>query len=162
MPYRVFTQTFCGAGALIERAGKILLVREHHPGHPDDGKWNQPAGWVDVGEDPLLAAVREVREETGLILTPTHLLGVYSLARKDITGPRGTPHVFKLIFLGSISGPVGKPAGDEISAIRWFTSAEIYAMDGKTLRDRDIKDEVRDYLAGKRYPLGLITHTVQE
>lgn len=159
---RVFTQTFCGAGALIERGGKFLLVREHHPRHADHGKWNQPAGWIDVGEDPLLAAAREVREETGFTFTPTHLLGVYSLVRKDMTGPRGTPHVFKLIFVGRIGDAAGERTGDEISEARWFSPEEIYAMDSATLRDQDIKIEVRDFLAGARYPLSLITHTMQE
>ena len=46
---RVFTQTFGVVGALLVRDGKILLVKE--AGKMDNGKWNQPAGWPEVGED---------------------------------------------------------------------------------------------------------------
>ncbi|PIQ68875.1 MAG: hypothetical protein COV91_01870 [Candidatus Taylorbacteria bacterium CG11_big_fil_rev_8_21_14_0_20_46_11] len=62
---RVFTQVFGVVGAILEKEGKFLLVRENNPPHPDHGKWNQPAGWVDVGENPITAVSREVREETG-------------------------------------------------------------------------------------------------
>ncbi len=158
---RVYTQTFCAVGAIIPRGGKFLLVRENNPAHPDHGKWNQPAGWIDSGENPIDSVKREVKEETGYDFTPTHLLSVNSLVRKDQTAHFGaTPHALKLIFVGTISEkPTGK-IEDDISEARWFTSEEIDAMDSKTLRDSDIKQEVRDYLAGKRYPLELIHHTV--
>lgn len=163
---RVFTQVFCVAGAILERDGKFLLVQENNPPHPDHGKWNQPAGWIDVGENPVVAVAREVKEETGLDFTPTHILGVYSRVRKDLTGKFGTgslPHPIKIIFSGTIgaSSPEQFDAG-EISETRWFTPEEINAMDKSTLRDMDIKSEVQAYLSGTRYPLSLITHTVQK
>lgn len=141
-------------------------MKENNPSHPDHGKWNQPAGWIDVGENPIEAVSREVREETGLSFTPTHILGLYSLVRKDNAGKSGLgslPHPLKIIFTGTAeecSG--GRVDPNEISEIRWFFPEEIYAMDIKTLRDANIKDEVRDYIVGKRYPLELLTHTVQE
>lgn len=165
MANRVFTQVFGVVGAIIEQEGKFLLVREHHPGHSAHGKWNQPAGWIDVGEHPIDAAVREVREETGLRFTPTHLLGLYSLVKRHevYTGePQETRHPLKLIFIGIHTGISEKFSNDEISETKWFLPEDIYAMDEKILRDTDIKKEVRNYLSGIRYPLELITHTVQE
>ena len=164
-PKRVLTQVFGAVGAVIERDGKFLLVKEHMPKHPDHGKWNQPAGWIDVGENPLDAVAREVREETGLTFTPTHILGLYSLVQKNNAGKFGEgsiPHPLKVIFLGTV-GRMRVAAFDtgEVSENRWFTPEEINAMDSNVLRDIDIKKEVRDYLAGVRYPLELITHTVQ-
>ena len=59
------------AGLLMFRAGaedlEVFLV---HPGGPyfrnrDDGFWSVPKGLIDPGEEPLLAARREFREETG-------------------------------------------------------------------------------------------------
>jgi len=68
----------------------------------------------------------------------------------------------KLIFIGTILGRSEGFANDEISETKWFLPEDIYAMDEKTLRDTDIKTEIRDYLSGVRYPLKIITHTVQE
>ncbi len=166
MHQRVLTQVFGVVGAVIERDGKFLLVKEHMPKHPDHGKWNQPAGWIDVGENPIDAVAREVREETGLTFTPMHILGLYSLVQKNNAGKFGEgsmPHSLKIIFVGEAQEMPGATFNPkEIDEIHWFTSEEIEAMDGKILRDMDIKKEVRDYLAGVRYPLELLTHTVQE
>src|SRR3954463_15357073 len=53
-------------------AGQILfLVRA------DNGLWDIPAGAVDPGETPAQAVVREVREETGLIVEPVAVRGVF-------------------------------------------------------------------------------------
>jgi ADP-ribose pyrophosphatase YjhB (NUDIX family) len=52
------------AGVLLIEQGKVLLVKRRF--QPEKGKWALPAGFVDAGEDPRLAAARECREETGL------------------------------------------------------------------------------------------------
>lgn len=161
MAKRVFTQTFGAACAILERNGKFLLVREQGKGK-DSGKWNQPGGWIDVGENPIEAVKREVKEETGFDFEPTDLLGIYSLVRKD--HPIGTsfPHPIKLIFIGKFDESNKSALSDDVSENKWFTQEEINQMDLSILRDLDIKKEVRDYLAGKKYPLDLISHTVSE
>ena len=126
------------------------------------GKWNQPAGWIEVGEDPIFSVKKEVKEETGFDFTPTHLLGIYSLVKTVTAEGPEDHHGIKLIFIGKISGKEEGRDLEEISEIKWFSPEEIYAMDRNTLRDLDIKQEVKDYLAGKRYSLDLLTHTVQE
>lgn len=157
---RVFTQTFGVVGALLEREGKILLVREAQRKGPDRGKWSHPAGWIAVGENPIDAVTREVLEESGFSFTPKYLLGVYSLVRKDIEKELGaTPHAVKLIFIGDISETPSGNLHDDVSEVRWFLPAEIYAMDNATLRDVDIKQMVSDYFAGKRFSLHSIVHT---
>jgi len=157
---RVYTQVFAVVGAIIEWDGKFLLVKENQPKHPDHGKWNQPAGWIDVGEDPLDSVKREVKEETGYDFTPTHLLSVSSLVRKDQTKHFGaTPHALKLIFIGNISKNAGE-IEDDISEIHWFSPRDIEAMDAKTLRDVDIKRLVKNYISGVQYPLEILHHTV--
>ncbi len=162
MAKRVFTQTFGVVGAIIERDGKFLLMREAGRKGPDAGKWSHPAGWIDVGENPVAAVQREAQEESGFGFTPTHILGVYSLVRHDIRESETVmPHAIKLIFAGTVNG-TQQALADDSAETRWFTSEEIAAMDGATLRDVDIKLMVKDYLAGKRYPLDLITHTVQK
>jgi ADP-ribose pyrophosphatase YjhB (NUDIX family) len=164
---RVFSQTFGVVGAIIEKEGKILLVKEvqnfpEGKKGPDHGKWSHPAGWIDVGEDPIMSAKREVEEETGYEFTPKNILGVYSLVRKDIKKDTGTPHGIKIIFTGTISENRKVNLSEDVSEIKWFLPEEIYQMDQETLRDLDIKQMVKDYFAGKKYPLGLIAHTVSE
>lgn len=162
MSQRIFSQTFCVVGAILELNGKIALVRESLKSNKADaGKWNQPAGWLDVGEDPIEAVKREVEEETGFSFTPTSLLGIYSLVRHDITSERGTPHAIKLIFIGSVDTTHQKSLHDDVSEVRWFSPDDIQAMDIDTLRDLDIKKEIKDYFDGKQYPLDIIRHTPQ-
>ncbi|MBU2540110.1 NUDIX domain-containing protein [Patescibacteria group bacterium] len=162
MANRVFTQTFGVVGAIIERDGKILLVKESQKKGPDEGKWNHPAGWIEVGEDPT-GVLREIEEETGFSFTPIHILGIYSLIRKDLEKQLGQiHHPVKIIFIGTISDKRVADLADDVSETKWFTPEEIEAMDSKTLRDMDIKQMVKDYFSGKRYPLDLLTHTMQE
>src|SRR3989338_11280608 len=149
---RVFTQPYVVVGAIIERDGKFLLVKENNPAHPDHGKWNQPAGWIDVGENPVISVSREVKEETCLDFTPTHILGLFSLVRRDQAGAFGSgslPHPLKLMYCGKIAEHGAHFDPSEISEIRWFTPEEIDAMDKTELRDVDIKNLIRDYLVGK-------------
>lgn len=155
---RVFTQTFGVVGAIIEKDGKILLVKEKGIKGYDQGKWNQPAGWLDVGEDPIEAVKREVKEETGYDFEPEHIVGVYSLYKTYKTTKEPTRHAIKIIFSGKISG---KPSAlaDDIAETKWFTPEKIYQMTNETLRDLDIKQEVRDYFNNIRYPIDLVRHT---
>jgi len=162
MAERVFTQTFGVVSALIEKDGKILLVKESKSG-ADNGKWNHPGGWIEVGENPIEGVKREVEEETGFQFTPTSVLGVYSLFRKDLLETeKKTPHPIKIIFLGNLSSDKVRELEDDVSETKWFSSEEIEKMDISTLRDVDIKKMIKDYFAGKRYPLELLTHTVSE
>ena len=135
---RNFTCTFGVAGALIENDRKILLVLESKG--PDAGKWNHPAGLLEIGEHPVSGVQREVEEETGFAFSPSAVLGLYSFVRpKQESSGVPVRHPLKIIFLGTLSvNPVRKLA-DDISEIQWFSPEEIYAMDSATLRDEDIK-----------------------
>ncbi len=153
---RVFSQTFGVVGALIERGGKILLVKETK--EPTRGKWSHPAGWLEVGENPIDAVKREVKEESGFDFEPENILGVYSLLKSEADIIH---HSIKLIYIGTISDKEVAELADDVSETNWFTPDEIEKMDLKTLRDLDIKQMVRDYFSGIKYPLNLITHTIQ-
>lgn len=159
MAERVFTQTFGVVGAIIEKDGKILFVKEAKK--QAIGKWSHPAGWIDVGENPIDAVKREVEEETGFQFTPTDILGVYSLVKVKQEGIH-TSHPIKIIFLGEISDEKVRELEDDVSETKWFTPEEIENMDKATLRDLDIKKMVKDYFSGKKYPLELLTHTLVE
>lgn len=163
MAKRVCTQTFATVGALIEEGGQILMVKEVKLGF-DNGKWNVPEGWLEVGENPLDAVKREVKEETGYAFEPTAILGIYSIVREDMRGvvDAGLPHAIKITFLGNIDESNVSDLHDDVSETKWFSPEEIEEMGQNTLRNSDIKKIVKDYFSGRRYPLELLSHTVQK
>lgn len=157
MTQRIFTQTFGVVAAIIEKDGKFLLVKEKKTKAKD--KWNHPAGWIDLEENIINAVKRETKEETGFDFEPKNILGVYVLVKQEIGDLH---HAIKIVFTGEISENQDKYMTDEIAEIKWFTPEEIENMDLNTLRDKDIKTMVKDYLAGKKYSLDLLTHTIQK
>jgi ADP-ribose pyrophosphatase YjhB (NUDIX family) len=76
---------------------RILLVKER-----SDGLWTLPGGWADVGESPSLAAVREVREESGYGIVVKKLAAVFDRDKHD--HPQLAYHVYKLFFIGELRG----------------------------------------------------------
>lgn len=157
MPQRVFSQTFGVAGALIEKEGRFLLVKETKESAKN--KWNHPAGWIDLEENIIDAVKREVKEETGFDFEPQNILGIYILVKQELNDLH---HAIKIIFTGSIKEEQGEYMSDEISELKWFSPKEIEEMDSNTLRDKDIKTMIKDYLAGVKYPLEIIAHTIQK
>jgi ADP-ribose pyrophosphatase YjhB (NUDIX family) len=68
------TLLFVGARAVIrDEHGRLLLIRRS-----DNGMWALPAGAMELGESISDCAVREVREETGLVALKTTPFAVYS------------------------------------------------------------------------------------
>jgi 8-oxo-dGTP diphosphatase len=61
------------AVALFDSGGNILLLRRK-----DNDKWTLPGGTLDFGESLTYCAIREVREETGLQIRITGLIGTYT------------------------------------------------------------------------------------
>jgi ADP-ribose pyrophosphatase YjhB (NUDIX family) len=70
------------AATIPEAEGRILLTRRAID--PSRGKWTFPGGFVDFGERTTDAAVRETLEETGLTVSLTRLIGVYSYAEAPV------------------------------------------------------------------------------
>ncbi|OGZ26782.1 MAG: hypothetical protein A2365_01765 [Candidatus Nealsonbacteria bacterium RIFOXYB1_FULL_40_15] len=161
MVQRYFTQTFGVVAAIIEKEGKILMVKEVKEIAKD--LWNHPAGWIDVGENPIEAVKREVKEETGYDFTPTGIIGIYSFYKKHLKEDYNiTPHAIKIVFAGTIVEEGRTELAEDVSENKWFSPKEIYKMDKNTLRDIDIKQILKDYLSGKNYPLELITQITSE
>jgi len=89
-------------GAAV-RDGRILLVRE-----ASDGRWCLPGGWADVGDSPVGAVVREIREESGFDVRTTKVAGVFDANRDG--RPLELFHAFKIIFLCEITGGEATPS----------------------------------------------------
>lgn len=149
-----FGQPFVVVGALVEKDGKYLLVKE--AGGPDVGKWNIPAGVLDLGESFVDGAKREVEEETNYKIEIPSLLGVYSTLKKNPTVQTGLSQAVKFIFIGKIIEDKQKELHEDVSEIKWFSRDEIFEMDRDTLRSEDIKKKIADYENGISYPLEVL------
>lgn len=65
-----------GRTVVLDGRHRVLLFHGNDPGRPDlPGFWFTPGGGVEPGEDEAGCAIRELREETGLIVEPAELLG---------------------------------------------------------------------------------------
>jgi 8-oxo-dGTP pyrophosphatase MutT (NUDIX family) len=60
------------AGIVRDEDGRVLFIRR-----ADDGHWGLPAGGIEPGESPAQAIAREVHEETGLVVRPARVAGVF-------------------------------------------------------------------------------------
>lgn len=115
-----------GVGAVIverDLSGKerVLLVKRAHP--PLQAQWSIPGGVLEVGEFVREAAIREAREETGLIVEPGELLGVYDRVLRN-EEQRVQYHYVLIDFL---CRPVGGElcAASDAAEVRWFTREEL-------------------------------------
>ena len=60
----------------ITNDGEIVLIRRGF--EPGRGLWAQPGGFLEIDETPTEGAIRETLEETGLIVVPTEIVGLYA------------------------------------------------------------------------------------
>jgi 8-oxo-dGTP pyrophosphatase MutT (NUDIX family) len=136
--------------AVIERDGKFLLVEEE----TSQGlRYNQPAGHLEADESLLSAVTREVLEESAYHFVPQHLLGIYRWHSID-----SDTTYLRFAFTGGLTGhDPHRTLDNGILQAVWLTPGEIRATQ-KRHRSPLILHCVEDYLAGRRYPLELLTH----
>ena len=97
----------------VTDAGQVVLLRRGiEPGY---GAWAQPGGFLEVDETVTQAAVRETLEETGLIVDPGELVGIYS---------RLEAAVVVLVFEARIVGGVARETPEALE-VRAFSADEI-------------------------------------
>lgn len=99
----------CVGGLVYDPSGRLLLVqRANDPGR---GRWSVPGGRVEPGETDTEALVREMAEETGLVVVPGHLVGQVIRGQYKITDYRCT------VVGGELQ------AGDDALDARWCDAA---------------------------------------
>lgn len=109
-----------GAIGVLEADGRFLMV-QRAPGVARPGTWCFPGGHVEPGETPCRAAVREIHEELGVVVTPLRRIG----------GIRSTDGRYVLVaWLMRIAAGEIRPAPAEVSDYRWVRIEEITAIPG--------------------------------
>lgn len=99
----------------------ILMQRRRRP--PNEGLYNVPGGKVEPDEDPYEACLREVREETGLVLPHARLRAVLTVIARD-TGTQW------LLFTFVAERPAGEaaPVVEDEGELRWVPLRDIASL----------------------------------
>ena len=107
-------------GAIIkDEAGRLLLIQRGH--EPEAGRWSLPGGRIGPGESDEQAVVREIREETGLLVTCGALVG--SVERPGLRGAVVDIRDYAATVTGGTLA-----AGDDAADARWVNPADLAAL----------------------------------
>lgn len=96
-------------GVVIREDGRVLAIQR-----ADDGRWVPPGGVLELDETPQQGVAREVLEETGIVVEPGRLVGVYKNMRLGV------------VSLAILCHPVGGSAHptDEAVKVAWLDPSE--------------------------------------
>ena len=114
--HQVFLDPKLAVVVLAEKNNELLLVKRAI--EPSIGKWSFPSGYVDRGEIVEAAAIREVKEETGLNIQITDLIGVYS--------KKHHPIVLVVYSAKIVGGEI--EAGEESEEVAFFSTDNLPKM----------------------------------
>jgi 8-oxo-dGTP diphosphatase len=109
------------AAVITDDAGRVLVVQRR-----DDGAWQIPGGVLELGESIPAGVRREVEEETGLLVEPDRLTGVYKNLRRGVVA---------LVFRARVVGGAARPT-DESAAVDWWLPDRVTAEMAETFAVR--------------------------
>ncbi len=140
---------------IVQNQGRFLMVKEN-----DQGRivYNQPAGHLEHGESPVDGAIRETLEETAWQVGIDHLVGIYRWCPPD-----KPDHTYiRLCFAGHPQHHHQQRALDKkIIEALWLTPEQLAQLHPHH-RSPMVMGCIRDYLAGKIYPLELLQDVFPE
>jgi 8-oxo-dGTP diphosphatase len=115
---------YLAVSAGIIRDGRILVVRRAR--QPAQGLFTFPGGVVEAGETLEQALVREVREETAMVVRPVGLAGYREIIAH---GPDGRVERHFVILAFAAQWVAGEPRlNEELSEARWLVAEEIASL----------------------------------
>ena len=114
-------QPLVGVGAVIVERGRVVVVRRST--EPLKGEWSIPGGMLELGETVGAAVAREALEETGLVVEPGEVLGVFDRILPDSEGKIRYHYVLIDLLCRRVSGELR--AGGDAAEVRWLTAEEL-------------------------------------
>ena len=120
-------------GAVCFRGEEVLLIRRGTP--PKQGEWSMPGGRVEPGEPVRAAALRELKEETGVDAVLVDLVDVVDAVFENRSGDLITRHYVLIDFVAKWQS--GEPvAGDDAADARFFHLSDLASLElwDETLR----------------------------
>ena len=109
-----------GVGGVVLRDTRVLLVQR--ASEPLAGQWSLPGGAVELGETLEEAVVRELKEETGLVVRVVELVEAFERIIRDDSG-RSRYHYVLLDYLCQPVEGTAR-AGSDVQAVAWATPEE--------------------------------------
>ncbi len=113
-----------GVGVVVWKGDRVLLARRGRA--PRLGEWSIPGGAQDLGETVFEAAVREVREETGVAIRPTGLVTVVDAIARDAEGRVQYHYTLVEVAAEWVGGEIS--CGDDALEAVWATLEEAAAL----------------------------------
>jgi 8-oxo-dGTP pyrophosphatase MutT (NUDIX family) len=111
-----------GVAAVIRDDSCRLLLQEKATGEG----WSLPAGAIEPGESPTQAIRREVLEETGLIVEPHRILGIYGGTEFRYTYANGDAVEYLVVlYRCSVTGQRSGRIAPETHSLHYFSAAEM-------------------------------------
>lgn len=135
--------------SICERNGLFLVVEEHSK-RQNKNVINQPAGHVELNESLLNAVIRETLEETGWLVEPQYIVGIY---QTSINNPSNT-HYIRVCFACDIIEQSTHELDPDIIKVHWLSSEKIQSHPHH--RSDLVNTCLNDYLQGNRFPLDII------
>jgi 8-oxo-dGTP diphosphatase len=105
----------------VRDGDRVLLQRRRRP--PNEGLYNAPGGKVEPDEDPYEACLREVREETGLVLPHARLRALLTVIARDT----GTQWLL-FTFVADRPPDQAEPASDDEGELRWVRLSDVPSL----------------------------------
>jgi len=109
----------CVGAVIKDDRGRLLLIKRGHA--PGAGLWSLPGGRIEPGETDAEALVREMREETGLVIEAGQLIG-------SVRRPAADGEILDIRdYAATVTGGTLR-AGDDAADARWVDDRELAAL----------------------------------
>ena len=141
---KVFTCSYPGVSVLPVRDGAVLIAKRAKD--PKKGMWDSIGGFLKEGESLTAAALRETKEETGLSIKLTKLLGIYQ-DKYEYEGE--VSETLNIYYIAEITGGKISPE-DDVSELVWFPINKLPGKVGFKSFSRALKDLKTWYEIQKR------------